>query len=230
MNVLFSGVVARPALVRRTGATTVRRRVACFASAMAWGRAVAWFASAAACFAVAALGGCSRAEPAVNRDAPADLSALSARELIGAVKSSGGQAVLVNVWATWCGSCEHELPMLQKLADTYREKGMRVLLVSVDEPNQRAEVKAFLKEHNIALTSYLVSGPLGEFKMGMNPRWTGVLPATFLFDARGQRRYFWGGEAFENEVIPIVDGLLAGKAIDGEANLGVAPGATRDDR
>jgi thiol-disulfide isomerase/thioredoxin len=181
-------------------------------------------------FAVATLSACSRTDPAANRDTPADLSALTANEVIGAVKSSGGQAVLVNVWATWCGSCEHELPMLQKLAETYREKGVRVLLVSVDEATQRAEVKAFLKEHSIGLPSYLVSGALGAFKMGMNPRWTGVLPATFLFDGRGQRRYFWGGEAFENEVVPIVDGLLAGKAIDGEANLGVAPGATSDHR
>ena len=53
-----------------------------------------------------------------------------------------------------------------------------------------------------------------------------MLPASFLFDGTGKLRYFWPGEAFENEVVPIIDGLLAGKAIDGEANISVSPGQT----
>src|SRR6185436_19414059 len=129
-----------------------------------------------------------------------------------------------NAWATWCGSCEHELPMLQGLADSLASKGVRVLLVSVDEPDDRAQAKAFLVAHGIRLTSYLAARPLGAFKSGMNPRWPGVLPASFLFDGAGKLRYFWGGEAFENEVVPIIEGLLAGKPIDGEAIFQLAPG------
>ena len=58
----------------------------------------------------------------------------------------------------------------------------------------------------------------------MNPRWPGMLPASFLFDTAGKLRYFWPGEAFENEVLPIVNDLLAGKPIDGEANFSVQQG------
>ena len=57
-----------------------------------------------------------------------------------------------------------------------------------------------------------------------------MLPASFLFDGTGKVRYFWGGEVFEVEIVPILEGLLAGKAIDGEARFDLAPGQTTDPR
>lgn len=113
--------------------------------------------------------------------------------------------------------------MLQKLADRFAPQGVQVLLVSVDEPDQMKQVRGFLVDKGIRLTSYLAAPPLDAFKAGMNPRWPGMLPASFLFDEKAKLRYFWGGEAFENEVVPIVEGLLAGKRIDGETRFDIAP-------
>jgi thiol-disulfide isomerase/thioredoxin len=174
---------------------------------------------------------CSRADPTQAPPlAEGPIASVSAEQLIAKVRGLDAKAVMVNAWATWCGSCEHELPMLQALADSLAPRGVRVLLVSVDEPDDRAKVVAFLADNKIRLTSYLATRPLGPFKDGLNPRWPGMLPASFLFDGTGKLRYFWGGEAFENEVVPIIDGLLAGKHIDGEASLGIAPGRTTDER
>ena len=105
-----------------------------------------------------------------------------------------------------------------------------MLLVSVDEPDDRARAKSFLAENGIHLKSYLAARPLGPFKSGLHPRWPGMLPASFLFDGTGKVRYFWGGEAFEPEIVPIVEGLLAGKAIDGEERFDLAPGQTSESR
>ena len=181
--------------------------------------------------------GCSRTDP--GRRAQSDrnseaadtvaaaagdlLPAVTAEQLRAKIRGLHAKAVLVNAWATWCGSCEHELPMLQGLADRWAPAGVRVLLVSVDEPDARAAARSFLVEKGIRLSSDWAERPLGPFKAGMNPRWPGMRPATFLFDGNAKLRYFWGGEAFEKEVVPVVEGLLAGKAIDGEANFGVAP-------
>jgi thiol-disulfide isomerase/thioredoxin len=148
---------------------------------------------------------------------------ITAERLRARMRDLRAKAVLVNAWATWCDSCEHELPMLQKLADRLVPQGVQVLLVSVDEPDQMKQVRAFLAEKGIRLTTYLAAPPLDAFKTGMNPRWPGMLPASFLFDDKAKLRYFWGGEAFENEVVPIVDGLLAGKPIDGETRFDIAP-------
>ena len=150
------------------------------------------------------------------------LAAVTAAQLRAKVRALHAKAVLVNAWATWCGSCENELPMLQRLAEKFASQGAKVLLVSVDEPDELAQVRTFLANKGIRLTSYLAARPLDRFKAGMNPRWPGMLPASFLFDETGKLRYFWGGEAFESEMDPIVEGLLAGRAIDGESHFDVA--------
>lgn len=175
-----------------------------------------------------ALHGCSRREPSqpVDAAAPDGVTIVTAEQLHARMVALQANAVLVNAWATWCDSCQHELPMLQKVASDYADRGVRVLLVSVDELAERPRIRGFLEDGGIGLTSYLASRPLGAFKSGLHPRWPGMLPATFLFDGAGKLRYFWGGEAYEREVVPVLDGLLAGRNIDGEANFGLAPGQT----
>jgi thiol-disulfide isomerase/thioredoxin len=172
---------------------------------------------------------CSREETASRprTESPPDdaLASVTAGQLRARVRALQAKSVLVNAWATWCDSCEHELPMLQRLSETLAPQGVRVLLVSVDEPEELGQVRTFLADKGIRLTNYLAARPLGSFKAGMNPRWPGMLPASFLFDEAGKLRFFWGGEAFESEMVPIVEGLLAGKPIDGESRFDVAPEA-----
>ena len=114
--------------------------------------------------------------------------------------------------------------MLQALSVNLKPQGVDVILVTVDEPKDEAKALSFLKDNGIALKSYIVDGSLGAFKSGINPRWPGMLPASFLFDGQGQLAHFWGGEAFENEIVPVVENFLAGRAIKPETRYGLAPG------
>ena len=116
--------------------------------------------------------------------------------------------------------------MFIKLRKTLEAEGIGLLLVSVDDPDSQPAALSFLKEHHARLPSYAAKGSLALFKMALNPRWPGMIPATFLYDASGKLHYFWGGPVYENELMPIVNGFLAGKAIDGESTFGLAPGAT----
>lgn len=152
------------------------------------------------------------------------LEVVSSEELLARVRASGGKGTLVSAWASWCGPCRRELPLFQKLAASFAPKGVQVLLISVDEIEDREKAELFLADQGISLKSYLASRPLGPFKAGLNPRWPGMLPASFLYDASGALRYFWGGEAFESEVVPVLDAFAAGKRIDGEAGFVVEPG------
>jgi len=162
--------------------------------------------------------------PPAPEGAPlAPFATVSAEHLLDEVRRLGGKGTLVNAWASWCGPCKHELPMLEKLAKKHASAGIHVLLVSLDEPADREKAAAFLKERKLALTSYLAERPLGPFKQGMNPRWPGMLPASFLYDSSGTLRYFWGGEAFEEEVAPVLDAFAAGKPITGEATPAIGP-------
>ena len=55
-----------------------------------------------------------------------------------------GKVVIVNFWATWCGPCKVEIPDFVKLYDQYKDKGLVIVGISVDDsPDQ---LQAFMKE------------------------------------------------------------------------------------
>jgi len=162
--------------------------------------------------------------PPPAADTAHGIAPVSAEGLRNIIRAAGSKATLVNAWASWCGPCRREVPMLQGLAANLKRQGVRVLLVSVDSPSDAAKASAFLKDNGIDLKSYIVEGGLGEFQLGMNPRWPGMLPASFLFDAQGQLKHFWGGEAFEHEMLPVIESFLAGRPIESETRFGLAPG------
>jgi thiol-disulfide isomerase/thioredoxin len=148
----------------------------------------------------------------------------TAAQLLSAIKASGKKGTMVNAWASWCGPCRREVPMLQALAANLRPQGVEIVLVSVDEPKDEAKAQAFLKDNAITLKSYLVEGSVADFKEGINPNWPGMLPASFLFDRSAKLVHFWGGEAFENEIVPVVESFLAGRPVEAETRYGLAPG------
>lgn len=152
------------------------------------------------------------------------LTRVTADSLKSDLRQSGRKATLVNAWASWCGPCRRELPMLQELAQKLRQSGVDIVLVSVDEPKDEGKAEAFLKENKINLQAYIVDGSVADFKQGINPRWPGMLPASFLFSARAELVHFWGGEAFEAEITKVTEAFLAGKPIEAETRYGLAPG------
>jgi len=72
----------------------------------------------------------------------------------GAVRLSQlkGNVVLLNVWATWCGPCRMELPIVQRLYDKYSDRNFVVLAINIDADRNR--VSPFLKRLNISLPIY----------------------------------------------------------------------------
>jgi thiol-disulfide isomerase/thioredoxin len=159
-----------------------------------------------------------------SQRAEVSLEVISGATLLERVSRSGKKATLVNAWASWCGPCRREIPMLQALEGNLAAQGVAMVLVSVDEHEDAPKAISFLRDQKVTLKSYLAERPLEAFKRDLNPRWPGMLPATFLYDSEGKLRYFWGGEAFENEIVPVIEGFLSGKPIDGEKTFPLAPG------
>lgn len=113
------------------------------------------------------------------------------------LESRRGKVVLLNVWATWCAPCRHEIPELEKLHRKYASRGFEVIGVSVDE-GEAEPVKQFMLEQK---TTYpQVHDPEGRLA---NMLQTYVLPTSVLLDRDG--RIVWK----KYELIPPDDASLA---------------------
>ena len=58
-----------------------------------------------------------------------------------------GKVVIVNFWATWCGPCKVEIPDFVKLYAEYKDKGLVVLGVSVDDSPE--QLQTFMREYRM---------------------------------------------------------------------------------
>jgi thiol-disulfide isomerase/thioredoxin len=132
---------------------------------------------------VCLLAGCGRAAPPLIPAGGADLLRL--------VREPGASAVLVNVWATWCVPCREEFPDLLRLRRDYAARGLRLVLVSGDFDSEIRSARRFLEEQGVDFPTYVKTGRDMEFINAFEPKWSGVLPATFLYDAGGSLRRMW---------------------------------------
>jgi len=57
-----------------------------------------------------------------------------------------GRLVLVNFWATWCGPCRDEMPLLDHSGAIFADKGLQVVGIAIDDAEA---VRGFLKENPV---------------------------------------------------------------------------------
>jgi thiol-disulfide isomerase/thioredoxin len=111
------------------------------------------------------------------------------------ISSQKGKIVLVDFWATWCSPCREEMPGLVRLEAKYRNRGFRLVTVSCDEPEQEADAFQFLREHGAPQPSFLKRVENDEdFINFIDPKWSGALPALFLYDRNGRKIRSFIGE------------------------------------
>jgi cytochrome c biogenesis protein CcmG/thiol:disulfide interchange protein DsbE len=60
-----------------------------------------------------------------------------------------GNAVLVNLWATWCPPCRAEMPAIEKMYQEYKDKGFVVLAVNMTYQDDPAAVSPFIRKYGL---------------------------------------------------------------------------------
>jgi len=140
---------------------------------------------------------------------------LTFRNLSGAEVKIGdlrGSITVINFWATWCGPCQEEMPMLSGLTQAYAEKKVRFIAISADEDpgnkKNRAKIDQFLAAHKPEMEIWLGADldTLGRMQLG------NVLPATILLDENGEVITRILGQAKEEDLKAPLDWLANGKS------------------
>jgi thiol-disulfide isomerase/thioredoxin len=123
------------------------------------------------------------------------------------IESSTAPVTLVHVWATWCQPCLEEFPELLDAYERFRKKGIELILVSADDPSERASVEAFLLKQDSPLGT-LISTELSEkFIETLSPTWAGSLPASFFY-ADGRLLAEWEGKRTREQYAETFERLL----------------------
>ncbi|HUL46152.1 MAG TPA: TlpA disulfide reductase family protein [Steroidobacteraceae bacterium] len=136
----------------------------------------------------------------VGQPAPA----LLAPELDGRtfdLAAERGKVVIVNFWATWCGPCRAEMPLLNRFYLAHRAQGLALVGVSVDDRHDRKEVAEVMRQ--FAYPAVLASSA-GE--NGFGPPL--AVPMTWIIDANGVVRARLVSavteQALEQAVLPLL--------------------------
>lgn len=131
------------------------------------------------------LGACaSPAPPAIQIDAPArptpsaPLTDADLGEFKGVVAGARGRPVVVNVWASWCGPCRVEAPLLDRAAEDY---GAAVQFLGVASRDDRKGAEGFLRRFDVTYPNLLDT--TGSIRRFLTVR---GLPTTYVFDGRGR--------------------------------------------
>lgn len=97
-----------------------------------------------------------------------------------------GQVVMLNFWASWCGPCRQEMPLLDALYTRYNPAGFTLLGVNV-EPDPK-DADKLLKE--IPVSFPILYDTTSKVSKAYN---VDAMPTTVLVDCNGQARYIHRG-------------------------------------
>ena len=114
-----------------------------------------------------------------------------------------GQVVLLNFWASWCGPCRQEMPILDEIHNKYKALGFSVLGVNLDVKSKKAI--NYLKDTPVSFP--VLYDPKGDVSVQYGVQ---AMPSTVIIDKDGNVRFLHEGykSGYEDDYRKQIKSLL----------------------
>jgi peroxiredoxin len=127
---------------------------------------------------------------------PVTVEVISKAELAKLRTNPTHQMMLVDFWATWCGSCIVEFADLQDTLRMYGARDFSVVTVSANMPDEQPSVLRFLQKKHATSRNYLFdSQDTASLQTAFDPKWDSAVPYTILLSGDGKVLYKQLGSA-----------------------------------
>lgn len=139
-----------------------------------------------------------------------EVSAYKAEDLMKRLAAGKDTVFVVNFWATWCGPCVKELPEFDKIAEKFKGKPVKVILVSMDfkEDYPKKIVKFINKKKLGHEVVWLNETNANEFIPKITNEWQGSIPATLLYYKKNSYTGFFEGTIKAERISLLVEKQL----------------------
>jgi peroxiredoxin len=121
---------------------------------------------------------------------PVSVDLVSKAELTKLRTNPSHQMMLVDFWATWCGSCVVEFADLEDTLRMYSGRDFSLVTVSANMPDEKASVLRFLQKHHATSKNLLFSSDdTASLQTAFDPKWDSAVPYTILLSGDGKVLY-----------------------------------------
>ncbi|MEU6577724.1 TlpA disulfide reductase family protein [Streptomyces sp. NPDC046805] len=119
----------------------------------------------------------------------------------------GGKTVVVNAWASWCGPCREETPMLVRYQEKTKDRG--VVVLGLNEDHSASEARAFARDFHMSYPSVLDPDGKRFRALAKGLMSAQGLPVTFVVDTHGRFAATAAGALTENRLASLVGAARA---------------------
>jgi peroxiredoxin len=124
------------------------------------------------------------------------------------LSSYEGKAVVLNLWGAWCPPCRVEAPQLQKVWESFGDKGVQVLGIDLRD-DQRSAPADFMRDTGLTYPS--IYDPPGRSLLALKGYPRAAVPSTIVLDKQHRVAAVFLRDLLAEDLTPLLDRLLAEK-------------------